>query len=444
MNGFLKKVGSSVFVKLFLVIIVSGVLLTLIFIQGLGHALRPQFEPTMHLNVERYARYLIPDLGKAPHFEKGKELCKELGIDIRVDGEGWSWSSSEELAQLPEIPAHVLQHAPPPKLFLFGPPPRGKFGPSVVVDYQFENGPAKVMVVSSGRFVLEPNYYVIFGSVALLILVLTLAFLVLRWLLSPIHDLVTGVDELSKGNLSYQLPRTTSDELGRLSMAFNEMVVRIRQMVHSKQQLLVDVSHELRSPLTRAKVSLELIDADENAARAVDDLNELDDMIEELLESARLEKGAENLHREVLDLANLAREVTRQYVAMGKDVRLVLQKPEIRISVDMLRFKSVLRNLVENAIKYSPADKPITVSLSALPGFACLEVKDEGTGIPAIEAARVFEPFYRVDKSRNRRTGGFGLGLSLCKKIVEAHGGTISILNDETPGTRVQVLFPLS
>jgi signal transduction histidine kinase len=214
------------------------------------------------------------------------------------------------------------------------------------------------------------------------------------------------------------------------------MTARIREMLRSKEQLLLDVSHELRSPLTRAKLGLALIDDNENVRRVNEDLKELEQMITELLEAARLESDFGVLRRELTDLAILAREVSH-----GRRVSVVTPGA-VTINVDPDRISTVLRNLVDNALKYSAEGTPVDLRVMRADNGGRIEVRDHGVGIPPGELAHVFEPFYRVDKSRTRKTGGFGLGLSLCKRIVEAHGGTISISSEPKVGTTVTVFLP--
>ena len=129
-------------------------------------------------------------------------------------------------------------------------------------------------------------------------------------------------------------------------------------------------------------------------------------------------------------------------MAFGHNVQFVALAPETLLALDPDKIRSVLRNLLDNALKYSPEKSPIVVQLMRGPEQVVLSVKDSGRGIPTDELERVFEPFYRVDKSRTRATGGFGLGLSFCRRVVQAHSGTIAVESSEGKGTKVIVTLP--
>ena len=210
-------------------------------------------------------------------------------------------------------------------------------------------------------------------------------------------------------------------------------------MVETKQQLLIDVSHELRSPIARMKLTVELLPEGKNRGRLFSNLGELERMVSDLLEAARLEKG---LTLASLDLRELVEECQRTYAeqAPGLDVD---RGEGLVIQGDLDRLRSVLRNVVENAIKYSnAAPRPIEIRLRRDAAGALLTVRDYGIGIPPGEMERVFEPFYRVDKSRSKSSGGYGLGLSLCRKIMAAHGGVIELTSEVGQGTTVSLRFP--
>jgi signal transduction histidine kinase len=230
-------------------------------------------------------------------------------------------------------------------------------------------------------------------------------------------------------------------ELSELSRAFNDMTGRIREMIKSREQLLLDVSHELKSPLTRIKVALEL--GKENLPAVVRrNVGEMETMVTELLETARLDSGRGSLSLAPVDLSELLRDVVQPFLETGPGVRVEAPAGHSRVEADAKRVRAVIRNLVENALKHSAhQDRPVEASLRERGGRLELVVRDSGYGIPASDLDSVFEPFYRVDKSRNKDSGGYGLGLSLCRKIMEAHGGGISLESEEGRGTTATAWF---
>jgi signal transduction histidine kinase len=295
-----------------------------------------------------------------------------------------------------------------------------------------------MLLVSAFWLVVMPDFHDSIDRVALherllgLLLVVIVAVVLtahafLRHLLRPLRILSEGVARLGEGELDVQLPRRTPDEFGRLTDAFNHMVGRVREMIGARDRLLIDVSHELRSPLTRMKVTLEFLPADEQRARLAGDITEMERMVTALLELERLRMGR-GITTAREDLTATLREVAQTIEDHPPGVRVVSPSREIFADVDGEKVRIVLRNLVENAIKYSlPDSRPVEITIVEHAETVVVRVTDDGVGIPACDAERVFEPFFRVDRSRSKGTGGYGLGLSICKRIMDAHGGSIAL-----------------
>jgi signal transduction histidine kinase len=295
-----------------------------------------------------------------------------------------------------------------------------------------------MLLVSAFWLIVIPDFHDSIDRVALherllgLLLVVIVAVVLtahafLRHLLRPLRILSDGVARLGEGELDVQLPRRTDDEFGRLTDAFNQMVGRVREMIGARDRLLIDVSHELRSPLTRMKVTLEFLPADEQRARLAGDITEMERMVTTLLELERLRMGR-GIATAREDLTAMLREVAQTMEDHPPGVRVVAPPQAIFADVDAEKVRIVLRNLVENAIKYSLSDsRPVEMSIVENAETVVVRVTDDGVGIPDSDAERVFEPFFRVDRSRSKGTGGYGLGLSICKRIMEANGGSIAL-----------------
>ena len=231
------------------------------------------------------------------------------------------------------------------------------------------------------------------------------------------------------------------NEFGALTDTFNKMVGRVKQMIQGRDQLLLDVSHELRSPLTRLKVALALLPDDENRVGMMGDLNEMEAMITELLELERMREGR-GLRRERQDVVPVLREVVEVYNSGPPGVRFLAPPSEMWLDIDREKIRIVLRNLLENARKFSlPDSQPIEITFEEEAGAILVHVRDDGPGIPESDLPNLFEPFYRVDRSRSRKTGGYGLGLSICKRVMEAHGGSISVTNNPGRGASFVMTF---
>lgn len=313
-----------------------------------------------------------------------------------------------------------------------------------------------LMLITTGFFVLlvqptlhgemDPataHVWLLVLSLSLLLGVVLTTQRVLQKLLQPLRDLNDGVTRLGEGDLAVNVPQTTRDEFGTLTDAFNRMAARVREMIVTRDQLLIDVSHELRSPLTRMKVALELMPDNGQKARLAADVAEMERMISGLLELERLRAGkGVTLARQ--DIVPIVREVAAGYESRAPGVELALGGvSEVVLDVDAEQLRTVMRNLLENAVKYSlPDSRAIRVSVARENGGAIVRVMDDGAGIPVEDAERIFEPFFRVDRSRSKESGGYGLGLSICKRVMEAHGGSIALERGNGRGSTFIIAFP--
>lgn len=272
--------------------------------------------------------------------------------------------------------------------------------------------------------------------------VVLIAHAVLRRLLLPLRALSEGVAWLSSGQLDVVVPISTRDEFARLTEAFNQMVRRVAEMIRARDELLIDVSHELRSPVTRIKVALELLRDDDQRTRMANDIVEMERLIAELLEFERLRDG-QGMRIARWDLAPLVRDVAKSFQDRPPGVRIVAGAAGTHVDIDEEKVRTVLRHLLENAAKYSlPASSPVEISISETIETVVIRITDDGVGIPDGDLQRIFEPFFRVDRSRSRSTGGYGLGLSICKRVMDAHGGSIAVERPLRRGTTFILTFP--
>ena len=278
-----------------------------------------------------------------------------------------------------------------------------------------------------------------------LALLLALCYLLIRHLLKPIGQLQNTVQKISDGDLSARTNATGKDDLAALAQSVDQMSERIQQMLDAKRELLLAISHELRSPLTRARIATELLDASKHRQKIINDIDEMESLIARLVESERLQSHV------VLDkkLCNVSQLVDDTVANFDDHIQVHHANKPVEAVVDETRVQVLLRNLLENALQHgAPADNResvVTVQLSASDKTLQLVVSDNGTGIDEAHLSSVTEPFYRTDASRTRKTGGIGLGLYLCQRIAEAHGGSLEVHspgNDQT-GVRVSVELPL-
>jgi len=273
---------------------------------------------------------------------------------------------------------------------------------------------------------------------------------VARSIAAPVEELTRAARALGEGDLTTRARVRARGEVGELGRAFDEMAERLESLVLSEKQLLANVSHEVRTPLARIRVALELA-AEGDLVRArrylgeiASDLDELDRLVEDVLSAARLDLKARDgagVRGEPLDLLSVTADAARRFRERWPDRTLDLkvseEVPKIRGDAALLR--RLLENLLDNAAKYSEAKAPIVLEVREEAGGAVLLVKDQGIGISPEDLPRLFTPFFRTDRSRARSTGGVGLGLALARRIARAHGGDIEVESEVDKGTVFRV-----
>ncbi len=275
------------------------------------------------------------------------------------------------------------------------------------------------------------------------------AYAYVRHLLRPLDDIRDGARRFGRGEFGQPIAVRRRDELGDLAADVNAMAHSIHQMLEAKRALLLAISHELRSPLTRARLNTELLaeSGDTGARRTalLRDLQEMAGLVTDLLEGERLGQGHAALQLEPTDLASLAREVAQSFAGNGDAgaVRLELESGLPLLPLDRTRMRLLLRNLVDNALRHSggASQSPVVIVRAGDAGKGvCLKVRDFGPGVEEAVLAHLTEPFYRPDSSRERATGGVGLGLYLCRLVAQAHGGSLTLRNAQ-PGLEAQVML---
>jgi signal transduction histidine kinase len=273
----------------------------------------------------------------------------------------------------------------------------------------------------------------------------------------PIITLELATRRIGAGDLTTRVGLDRDDELGDLARAFDEMAARISAFVRAEKELLANVSHELRTPLSRIRVVLELA-SDGDPARAqrylpeiAQDLAELDLLVEDVLTTAKLDLaegrvGSSSAPMRIDDLAvgEIVDRSRARFAGLYPDRELSVDlSPDLpRLRGDAVMLRRVLDNLLDNAVKHAPAPAAVELVARRAGGGIDIEVRDDGPGMEPHVAERAFEPFYRGDASRDRRTGGVGLGLSLVRRIVEAHGGRVHLSTAPDRGTQVLVHLP--
>jgi heavy metal sensor kinase len=272
-------------------------------------------------------------------------------------------------------------------------------------------------------------------------------------LLGPLARMAEQARRITAEQLHERLPpQASSAELHQLRDAFNDTLARLERSFEQLRRFTADASHELRTPLTALRTVGEVglrgartvEECREVIGSMLEEVDRLSRLADELLTLARAEAGEARLRFEPVDLGHLAREAADHLSVLAEErrQRFVTQTDRAIVQGDRLALRQALLNLVDNAIKHSPEGTRVLVQTGTDPGGAWVAVTDEGPGIAPEHRQRVFERFYRVDKSRSREMGGTGLGLSLAKWTAEAHGGRIELSSEEGKGSTFRIILP--
>jgi signal transduction histidine kinase len=326
---------------------------------------------------------------------------------------------------------------------------RRRVGDRFVVEERSTDGQYKMLLVAiaptgPGDFL---RYYVV--------LVLAIAGLLYWWLsvsiTSPLQALGAAVERFGRGELDVRAPvRRRGDEIGELGRAFDVMAIRIQTLLAAERRLLQDISHELRSPLARLSVAIELQrtspDRDRAAAQLERDVSRLTALVDSLVEATRLEGDPSAMATGPVDLWGVLVGVgdTCAIEAAAQGCRLALSASSgggvVRGNAELLR--RAFENVVRNAIRYAPAGTSVDVEMRGDGRHSIVTVRDYGPGVPTEDVPHLGTPFFRVEPARDARTGGIGLGLAIARRAVLAHRGTLMVENAD-PGLRLAIELPV-
>jgi two-component system OmpR family sensor kinase/two-component system sensor histidine kinase BaeS len=314
--------------------------------------------------------------------------------------------------------------------------------------------PADTMLDAQGQAFLDRvRRSLLLAGLAAVLLALLLGFVISWRLTAPVRRLTHAAGVIAAGDLSARVPATGRDEIADLGRAFNQMAASLSAGETLRRNLMADVAHELRTPLTVIQGNLQAIldgvyPLDEaQVAGLYDETRLLTRLVDDLRELALAEAGQLRLERAPVDLGALAQGVTANFMSAAEAAGVKLSAPagdgEVQVLGDADRLGQVLRNLLSNALRHTPAGQQVEVRVAAEGRHAALIVADTGTGISPEDLPHVFDRFYRGSKSRGRRVGSAGLGLAIARQLARAHGGEISVESAEGVGTTFTVRLPI-
>lgn len=279
----------------------------------------------------------------------------------------------------------------------------------------------------------------IFTTAALLVIVTTL--LLVRRITFPIKRLSNATNLFGQGKFSTRIPETGPRELSSLAQNFNRMAKEIAQLMENRAVLFGGISHDLRTPITRMQVALELLDEEQDAVLIESLKNDLKEMELLIQQSLEFVKGLEKHQVIEVNLDKVVNNMIDDYRKRDLFIQLIAE-PCGMCKIDTQAFRRVLINLLDNAFRYGE-NSTVTLSYSKDKHGLIVHVLDEGPGIPIEKIEAVFLPFYRLENSRNKKTGGSGLGLAIVKQLCDAHGWKIELISEKNCGVKVSINIPV-
>ena len=432
----------SIKLRLVLVFLLLALAMAFTFIGGVQKAFSVGWREAARPLLMDYVDHLMADIapGGTPDVAKATALTQRLPIiTVRIEGPTIAWASHPD--------------QPRPDWMRDQPSPTDR---PRLLTRQTADGHTVTFGLNDQIFERRPR--MVGYTLTVLLLLTLLAFLYVRRLLRPLDDIGAGAQRFGAGEFGQPIPVRhphKPDELGQLAATINTMGQDIHRMLEAKRALLLAISHELRSPLTRARLHTELLpdtpDAEPQRQALLRELQAMSRLISDLLETERLSSRHAALQREPVNLAALAAEVVADLQASHASAAATVLKADgdlPAMALDPTRMRLLLRNLLDNALRYSagaplPPEVRLTATASDSPDGRgiVLEVRDHGPGVPDDLLHSLSEPFFRPDSARTRSAGGVGLGLTLCRLVAQAHGGTLEISNAR-PGLRVVVTLP--
>jgi len=417
--------------KILILFLVSALMIIIITQLSIGHRVKQHISSSIFPHLYHYFEKISTEMGMPPDPVIAKRISEELDIAIMIQGDQLNWSSEKLAIPLERIQFHSqdnYSHALHQGRFII----------------RIQQGTHQISFISHHNGSLSNRIWLLVRSLLGMLIVLTIMYFLLRWIISPLKPIQRGIKRIGSGELSHRIQIKRQDELGDLAVDINVMADDIENMLAAKQQLLLAISHELRSPVTRAKVALSLLPDSAIKDGLGQDMHEIEHMITELLEAERFNQRHQVLNLSEVDINQLIMEVIQYYHPPQKIE--IIQQLEHHLAiqtVDRSRLQFMIKNLLDNAKKHrKQAKDSISIITDQQQDHWSITVRDQGKGISAKHIPHLTEPFYRVDPSRQRETGGYGLGLYLVKMIVEAHQGKLKISSKENHGTSVTLLFP--
>lgn len=397
-----------------------------------------------HLSL--HIHYVREDIGNPPRIERALAITESVPVDIRILGPDIDWASNPAFPRLSELD--------------FGPSPAFSDDPGAWVDelrgvefasrgdhnfLRMQEGDYDIVVVTPRIADMRDGPPLIIVVMAMGLTFLLIAYAAVQWLFKPIRAIRAGAAHIGSGKLDHRIRDVRKDQLGDLANDINTLAEDVEGMLDAKRALLLGISHELRTPLSRLRLIIEFLEKDDDQASIRAEVEEMEKIVVALLEAERLNTRHAVLSRSDVSVEALINELiddffSREIERIHADNRV----GDLVVAVDEARIVLLLKNLLSNALRYSPAGAgPVELTADRNGNELIFRVRDHGPGISPAQARHIGEPFYRGDPSRARQTGGTGLGLYLATLVAQAHKGSLELLDTGGGGACFEVRLPI-
>ncbi|MEK8048764.1 ATP-binding protein [Ideonella sp. DXS22W] len=423
------RFGHSLRWRLVALFVLLALATTAVFVAGTREVFSTGWRGVALPLIADYVDRLAAEIGDPPELARAQAITRRLPVAIRIEGPVLNWDSHPERQRYHDHFHDTSREPHSAREQML----------RTLLTRSTADGHRIVFGVGSLQWPQRPVWFA-WATLGGLLVLTALAFAYVRHLFRPLDDIRAGAQRYGAGDFSQPIPQRRRDELGELAGQVNAMAEGLNRMLEGQRGLLLAISHELRSPLTRARLNAELVAEGPERDALLRDLAAMRDLIADLLESERLARGDATLQREPTDLNALARTLVAAEFD-GRGVALDLAPDLPTLALDRVRLQLLLRNLLDNALRHG-GGTPVLLSTQRQAGGVRLSVRDQGPGVDAATLARLAEPFFRPDAARSRERGGVGLGLYLCRLVAQSHGGRLDIA-PAAPGLVVSLWLPL-
>jgi len=449
----INKIFQSLSLKLITVFLITAIAYLYLLTVGFRSLiLNDEVRETLGYYQTSYLENILEDLRYPPTQERAEEIASNMPFDIKIIGKDLSWAST---SQFPDIDVIDFQKSNWDILKIkadieIGQDPYTEGSEFArYMNRTFFKVPYGdyVVVLVNPKMTQEVNPTYLFEALlGVSLLILLISFLLVQRIINPIQAIQDGTSKIGSGELEHRIAIKPKDELGKLANEINLLATNVQDMLEAKQRLNLGVSHELRSPLTRARLQIEMLHDEKQRDELLNEINAMEAIISNLLDSEAINYGHKKLDLKTFNIEDTIKELTSKAPYLENiDTVISSNIKSKEVEADKILIEVMIKNVLENASRFtSPENSRIEINLEEIdPDSMKLSLRDYGPGFNEDDLEKVTEPFFRTGQSRSRKSGGFGLGLYLSKQIITAHSGTIQIKNHSQQGAVVDLILPI-